>query len=276
MLAGVQGDGDPDIPAQLVGPHSGRGYHVLSVNQSPVGIHADRPAVRGAYPLHRDSLDDASSTFLGHVGQGHGRVNRRGLPITGDPNAAHNAVRVEERPASDHLVGVDDIDVNVEAAGHTGAPDQFFHALRVIGHAHRPDPTEPCGVAHLVFESVVEVGAVGGQASHVVGGSEATDQPGSVPGGAAGQGVAFHQKHVGPSEFSQVVGDAGADDASTDDYHLGSVGNLGCHACLRRGRGGPLTLVVGRDLVYLPRSAGRGSGALGLRCECRNRSMGRL
>ena len=68
MFAGVQGDGDPDIPAQLVGPHSGRGYHVLSVNQSPVGIHADRPPVPGAYPLNRDPLDDAGSTFLGHVG----------------------------------------------------------------------------------------------------------------------------------------------------------------------------------------------------------------
>ena len=68
MLAGVQGDGDSDIPAQLVGPHAGRGYYVLSVNQSPVGIHADGPAVRGAYPLHRDPLDDAGPAFLGHVG----------------------------------------------------------------------------------------------------------------------------------------------------------------------------------------------------------------
>mgnify|MGYP001255896086 CR=1 FL=1 len=39
-------------------------------------IHADDATLRGADPLHRDPLDDAGPAFLGHVGQGHSRVNR--------------------------------------------------------------------------------------------------------------------------------------------------------------------------------------------------------
>jgi len=95
-----------------------------------------------------------------------------------------------------------------------------------------------------VFESLVEIGRVGGQARHVVGCPEPADQACGVPGGSAGEGVAFQQDHVGPTKFRQVEGDAGTDDAAADDHDLRSFRDLSGHCCLTGPRGGMNTPLV--------------------------------
>jgi len=47
-----------------------------------------------------------------------------------------------------------------------------------------------------------------------------------VPGGPAGQGVALQEHDVVPAQLGEVVGDAGADDATTDDDDLCPLGDL--------------------------------------------------
>ena len=50
----------------------------------------------------------------------------------------------------------------------------------------------------------------------------AGDEPGGVPGGARGELVPLQQEDVAHAERGQVVGDAAADDATTDDDDVGA------------------------------------------------------
>ena len=50
------------------------------------------------------------------------------------------------------------------------------------------------------------------------------DQPGGVPGRAAGELLALQQQHVGDAELGQVIGDRAADDAAADDDDVGAGG----------------------------------------------------
>ncbi len=191
VLAGMQGDVHAHVAAQLVGPHAGSGHHVLGIHRTLVGLHPDGPTAFGADSFHRHTLEDPGAPFPGHRGQRHGRVYRRGLAVPGNPGAADDALRVQQRPAGDQVLGRDDVDLHVEGAGHAGAPYQLLHALRVVCHAERSDLLESRGMTHVAFEGLIEFGRVGGQAGHVLGGPKAPDEAGGVPGGAAGQRVAF-------------------------------------------------------------------------------------
>ena len=84
-------------------------------------------------------------------------------------------------------------------------------------------------MTHVAFEGFIEFGRVGGEAGHVLGGPKAPDEAGGVPGCTAGQCVALQKDDVGPAQFGEVVGDAGAHYAATDDHDLRPLGDLLCH-----------------------------------------------
>ena len=199
---------------------------MFGVDRALVGVHADSSAVGGADAPHRYALKDPDALLLGHGGQGHSGVDRRGLAIAGQPHATDDPLGVEQRVAPAEVLGGDHVHVHVEGVSHAGAPDEFLHSFRVVGHAERSDLPETGGVTHLVLEGVVQLSRVGGQTGHVVGGPEAANEASRVPGGAAGQRVALQQDHVVPAQFSKVVGHAGADYATTDDDDLGPIGDL--------------------------------------------------
>ena len=52
-------------------------------------------------------------------------------------------------------------------------------------------------------------------------GPHLADQPGGMPGGAAGELALLEQHDVAPAELGEVVGDARADDAAADDDDFG-------------------------------------------------------
>ena len=226
MLTSVQWNVDAHVTAQLVGPHAGRGDHVLGVDGSLIGVDADRPAIGGADAFDGHAFEDPGAPLLGHVGHGHGGVHWRGLTVSGQPDTSHDAVGVQQRIAGAQVVGGDDFHLDAERVGHAGAPHQLLHAFRVVGHAERSDLLEAGGMSHVALEGLVQLGGVGGQPGHVLGGPEAAHEARGVPGGATGQRVAFQQDDVGPAQLSEVVGDAGTHDAATDDDDLSPLGDL--------------------------------------------------
>ena len=68
-------------------------------------------------------------------------------------------------------------------------------------------------------------------------GAELADQSGGVERRAAGQLVAVEEDDVGLAELGQVVGDARAADAASDDDDTRSIGECACLAARRRGAG---------------------------------------
>ena len=83
VLTGVQRNVDSHVTAQLVGPHAGRGDHVLGIDGSLIGIDANRLAIGGADVFDGHALEDPGAPLLGHVDHGHGGVHWRGLTISG-------------------------------------------------------------------------------------------------------------------------------------------------------------------------------------------------
>ena len=81
MLAGVERDVDSDVATQLVGPHPRCGDHVFCVDGTLIGFHTPDPAIVGSDPINRYALEDPGAPFLGHVGHGHGGVDRGGLAV---------------------------------------------------------------------------------------------------------------------------------------------------------------------------------------------------
>ena len=199
---------------------------MLGIDRAPVGVDADGPAVEGPDAIDRDALDDPGALLPRDCSHGHGGVDGGGLSVTGEPDPAVDALGVQQWPAIDQFIGVDDFDVDVEAPGHARAPHELLESLGAAGDAYGSDLLEAGRVAHLAFQPVVEVGGVGGQPGHVVGGPQAAHQAGGVPGSAAGERVALEHDDVGPAEFGEVVGDAGTDDATTDDDDLGPIRKL--------------------------------------------------
>ena len=87
-------------------------------------------------------------------------------------------------------VDVDVLDIDVEAAGHVGAPHEFFEPFLVVGNSDRPGALE-AGRESVEFELFVELRTVRSKPSHVLGRSELPDQASCMPCGAAGHGVLF-------------------------------------------------------------------------------------
>ena len=80
-----------------------------------------------------------------------------------------------------------------------------------------------------LFEFGVQLGGVLHQSGRALRGPQLPDQPGGVPGGAAGQLALFEQHDVGDAEFGQVVGDAGADHTAADDDDARTLGQFSGH-----------------------------------------------
>ena len=113
-------------------------------------------------------------------------------------------------------------------ASHRRAALQLLEALASVGATlTEPALLEAGGLAGLGLERGEQVGGVLRQPGEVVGGAQLADQPGGVPGGAAGQLPALEQHDVGHAAQGEVVGDAAADDAAADDDDACVTGEVG-------------------------------------------------
>ena len=78
---------------------------------------------------------------------------------------------------------------------------------------------EARGLPGFRLQPLVEIGAVLGEPGEILSGAQLAHQPGGVPGGAARDLAPLQEQHVAPAELRQMVGDAAAGDATTDDHN---------------------------------------------------------
>ena len=134
VLAGLHRHAHPGGGGQLAGPDAGGQHHGLGLNPAGLGVHPDCPAIFHDYSGDRGALHDASASGPSPLGQGHGGVHRRGDPIPGDEQGAHQVVDVEQRAQLAGLVELDLADVHPHGTGHGHAPQQLFPPLVVGRH----------------------------------------------------------------------------------------------------------------------------------------------
>ena len=119
--------------------------------------------------------------------------------------------------------------VEVVCRGARGGAAQLHHPLRRPGDGQPTAGAVAGAEPGLGLEPGVEVGGVLHQPGAGLGRPQLADQPGGVPGRAAGQRTLLEEHDVGPPELGQVVGDAAADDPAADDDHAGALGRAGGH-----------------------------------------------
>ena len=224
VLGRVQRHGHPAHRADLLGPLAGAVDHHLGLDVAGVGADAGCRAVLGHNGGHPGPLPDRDAAVARAAGQREGQVGRVGPAVAGQPDGPGQVVDAEHGVALAGLPRADQLALQLVGLGGGGRALQLGQAILGAGHGHAAAAAEPGGQAGLGLQPVVQLGGVLDQAGAVLRGAQLADQAGRVPGAAAGQLALLEQEHVGPAHVGQVVGDAGADHAATDDHHAGTGG----------------------------------------------------
>ena len=226
VLAGLHWHIHSGGGGQLAGPDARGQHHGLGFHPACLGVHPHCPAVFYHYSGHRGALHDASACGPGPLGQGHGGVHRRGDPVSGDEQRAHQIVDVEQRAQLEGLVEFDLPDVHPHRAGHGHAPQQLLPPLVVGRHRDGAWGAVAGGLTGFSLELIEQLGRIGGQTGEAVTGLELADQPRGVPSGAAGELALLDEQYVGDPAAGEVVRDGTADDPASDNDYLSSVAKL--------------------------------------------------
>ena len=222
VLGGLQRDVDADAAPELARPQARRDHDGLALDVAGVGDDRGDPAVVGAQPGDRHALDDGDAARGGALGQRGRDADRVGATFVGDVRRREDVVDRGDRRQLGHL-GRGDLDVvDAEAALEGALAAQRLEPLRRGREVQVADRAEPGGVAGLGLEAGVEVAGVARHPQRgLVDHAGAGDQSGRVPRGPGGELVALDEDDVGDPERAEVVGDAAADHAPTDDDDAG-------------------------------------------------------
>ena len=237
MLGRVQRHDRAHLVAQLAAPHACGVDDGIGTNRADHAVHlvlhADGPAALGDDARDLHVLLDADTTRTRTLRQRLRGVDRVGDAVVGQVHATHQVVDPSQRHQFRDAVAVDDVDLQAEHAGHRGAALELLEALRARCHADRTACAEAGGLAGLLLQRGEQVGGVLREPGQVVGGPQLADETGRMPGGAAGELLAFQQHDIGDPAQREVIRDAATDDPTADDDDACVAGQIG-HEGLRR------------------------------------------
>ena len=221
MLAGMERQRHPRPRRQLAPPHAAAiddhigGDVARRVPGDPVDPgHA--PAVVG-HGRDRRALDDPRAAHPGALRQGHRDVGRIALAVERQVDRSGHALDVQVRIHRGDLGRADLVHFDAEGARERRLPQQFLAPRVGQCDRDRADLPHAGGDAGLRLQLDVELGGILGQPRHVLAAPELSDQPGRVPGRAAGQLPPLQQDDVRPPRLREMIGDGAARDAAPDD-----------------------------------------------------------
>ncbi len=225
MLAGLERDVDAAALAERARPHAGGDDDVLGRDLALVGDDAGGAPFGAAYRRDLGVLEDLRAARPRALGESHGGVDRIGLAVLREEDAADHIVDIEQRPMALDLAGADLVDLEAEGLRHRGAAQQLLEALARRRHRDAAALLEAGRLAGLRLERRVEPGGVLREPRHVERRPELPDEARGMPGRAAGQALALQQDDVRPAELGQMIGDRAADGAAADDDDAGVARN---------------------------------------------------
>lgn len=240
VLAGMQGDVDARPPAELPRPHAAAVDDEVGGDGAGIGAHARHAVPVEEHVLDGDALETGGAASARALDERHRDPGGIALAVVLDEGAADQARGVDERKERPDLRGRDLVDARdaegVVARAH--APE-LLPAVLGVGDRQAADLTEARALSRLALDVAEQAHGVLGEPCVALARAHGADEPGGVPGGAAGEPASLDEQHVLPAELREVVGDARAGDAAADDDGAGAggeaeVGRVGGH-----GSGGP-------------------------------------
>ena len=118
----------------------------------------------------------------------------------------------------------DDVRLHALGLGHVGGAEQLGHPVAGGGHPQRAALVPAGAQAGLRLQARVQLAALQHQPGQRRVRAQLPDDPGRVPGRAAGELALLEQDDVGPAQLGQVVGHAAAHDPAADDHDLARCG----------------------------------------------------
>ena len=186
--------------------------------------HAGDPAVLGMDRRDFRVFEYLRAAGPGALGQGHGGVGRVDLAVVGEIDRADQVVDIEDGVEFLGFAGTEQGDFDTAGLAQIGAPAMLLPTRLIGGDADAAVLLEADGLAGLGLEPLEQLHGVFGEPRQGEGAQHLAHQAGGMPGGAAGQGSALEQNHIGPAQLGQMIGDAAAGDTAADDDHAGLSG----------------------------------------------------
>ena len=229
VLGRVERDVHPAQLADLPGPHAGAVDRELALDGASVRRHAGDRAVPLVDARYDDVLEQPDAIHRSAGGQRLRRMLRQRLAVLGDVERAGQVVGPHQRPHFAGLSQADRLDLDPEGPAQRGDLLQLVHAAFGPGDGDAARLAEPGGMASLGLQSAIEIDSVLGDLDQRPVVAKLGNQAGRVPRGAAGQLASLEDHYVSTAQLRQVVGDATADDSTSDDDDLGTVGKIRGH-----------------------------------------------
>ena len=238
MLARLQRRADAAALRQRPRPEAGREHDDVRRDLALIRHDASRALAVGLYRRHFHVLEHARAAHRRALDQRHRRVDRIGLAVVGQKDAAGDVVDIQQRPLALDLRGADLVHLESEGLRHRRAALQLFQPLGICGDRNAAALQEAGRLAGLRFQAGIEARRILRELGQIGGRAQLADQTRGVPGRAAGQALALQQHDVALAELGQMVGDRSADHAAADDDDFGVRGQGFCHRGSRSTRQG--------------------------------------
>jgi len=226
VFTGVQRHADARHTADFTAPKAAAVDDEIRRNLTLVGDHAADPSIGLLDAGDAHTLEAQGAASSRTLDEGLGHIDRARGAILLDPGCAQQIAGFEVGINRLRLLRGNDIDArHPEGVVHRRDPLQLLEARLAVRDRQRADLLEPGRLPGLHLEFLQDRHRVLAQACMRLVGAHGADQPGRMPGGAATELDALQQHDVSPAEFCEMVGDAGTDDAATDDDRGGAFGN---------------------------------------------------
>ena len=221
MLAGMQRQGDAVLIGQVAAPHAAAVDHDIGGNMAGLPVHhvidAGHPPPRLGHAGDLDAFKDLRAAHPRALGQRHGDIGRVALSVQRQGDRADDVRDVQMRVFRLDLGGRNLVHLDIEDPRHGGLAQQFLMPRLGQRDRDRSDLAHAGRHACLGLQLHVKIGGILRQPRHVGRAAQLADQPRRMPGGAAGQLLAFQQHDVGPACLRQMIGHRTAGNAAPDD-----------------------------------------------------------
>ncbi len=228
VLHGEDGEFEANHAADFAGPEAAGVDDVLGDDGALVGHHV--PEAVGAPVGFEDAgaAVDFGPGQGGAFGVGVGDAGGVDMAFQRVPHGADELGFVEQRQEFGGFVDGDEFGVHAEIGASCGGHLEPVHAVPGAGEHDAAGHVDAAGLAGDAFDLGVELDGIFLQLGDVGVAVQRVHAAGGVPGGAAGEFVAFEQDHVLPAELGEVVQHGAADHAAADDCraHMGFHGGL--------------------------------------------------
>ena len=202
MLARMQRHRNAGHRANLARPHAAGIDDVIGLDRALVSHYASDAAIGLVDVGDLDALDDFRAVIARALGKRLGDVDRIRLSVLRQPDAADRVIDRQAGVTGLDVRRADLVDLDTKGTRHGGGAAKLFHPLVGQGNGDRPVALETGGHTGLFLEPEIQLLRVFRQPRHVLRRAKLRDQPGGVPGGAAGQLLALEKNNVGPAELA--------------------------------------------------------------------------